>query len=128
MAMKPLVLLALLPLTSLAQMSSAERAMILNQEMDFLMQAAPKAETYAAPSASATPDFRQRRNGIAPSQMPGVERAEDRYFSDEVTFKAAAADRISDDQENENDMRAYDEQAEEDGFSMDGTLRKRRSN
>ena len=123
MAIRPWSILVLLPLSALAQTTAAEQAVILNEEMAFLMDSAPKARVYAAPDASANPDFRQRRNGPAPTQMPGVERAEDRYFSDEVTFQAAASDRITPEEDEAN---AYDEEAAEDGYRMDGTLPKPR--
>ena len=122
MATKLLIGLVLLPVSVWAQSSSAERAAILNEEMNFLMNSARQVQVYAAPDASSTLDMRQRRNGIAPSQMPGVERTENRYFSDEVNFQAAASDRISDEPEEGSE---YDQEAAEDGFTMDGTRPKR---
>lgn len=76
-----------------AQSTPEERALILNEEMDFLLKSAPQVEVYTAPSNAVAPT---RRSGQAPSQMPeGVESAEDNYFSDEVRFQAAAADTIT---------------------------------
>lgn len=118
MAMRPWPLLLLLPLSTLAE-TSAEQALILNEEMAYLMQMAPKAQVFAAPDAG--PSGRPRRSGQAPSQMDGVDRSEERIFSDEVSFQAAASDTITPEQDESRD---YDEEAAED-YRVDGTAPRR---
>lgn len=119
MAMRSFLAFLLFPLSVWAQSSTAERALILNEEMDYLLKAAPKVQVWSEPEANAAPDFRRRRNGVAPSQMPGVENTEERYFSDEVTLKAAASDRINEEPEEGSE---YDEEARDDGYRVDGTV------
>jgi hypothetical protein len=87
------MILLLLSFPLWAQSTPEERALILNEEMDFLLKSAPQVRVYAAPSNAAAP---ARGSGLSPSQMPaGVESLEDNYFSDEVRFQAAAADTIN---------------------------------
>ncbi len=109
MAMIPL--LALLVAPAFAAMTPEERALILNEEMDFLLKAAPQARVWSRPDniPSTTP-----RSGPAPSQVPGVENLEDRFFSDEVSFQAAAS----------TDPAAQEEDAQERPAAkrVDGTL------
>jgi hypothetical protein len=95
-----------------------ERALLLNQEMDFLLKAAPQVRVHGAPTAKAT----AISSGLAPSQMPvGIESsAEDNYFTDQVRFQAAASDKITGDQD-----APLPEDDEALGFPIDGKAPKR---
>lgn len=121
MAIMALLSFLLFPLSLLAQ-SNAEQAIMLNEEMNQLMKSATDVKVWAAPGTSSRSGI--QRNGVAPSQMKGVENLEDRYFSDDVTFQAAASDRI-----NEEDPYA-DSELEEDkplsDYRLDGTAPKKR--
>lgn len=123
--MRRLLVLSIIvfPTVLMAQTSASEQALILNDEMNYLLNSATSARVYSAPDTTAAPDNRLRRNGPAPSQMPGVERLEDRYFSDEVSVQAAASDRITPEAQESS---AYDEEAREDGYRVDGTMPKKR--
>jgi len=101
--------------SSLLASSQEERAIELNEEMDFLMSVAAKPRVWS--HGSLPP--RSRRSGPAPSQMEGVEDIEERYFSDEVNFRAARAQSTKVEEEKEPTF-----QDVEDSYRVDGTVPK----
>lgn len=102
MATKLWPTLMLVPALAYA-LTAEERALQLNEEMDWMLKAAPKAQVYGSPEFAGQ-TRRGARNGLAPTQMQGVENVEDRFFSDEVRFQAAASDRINETQAIEDDF------------------------
>ena len=92
-----------------------ERALQLNEEMDFLMSVAAKPKVWS--SGNLPP--RAKRSGPAPSQMEGIENVEDRYFTDEVNFKAAQA---VEPKQVEDKEPTFEEA--EDSYRVDGTVPK----
>ena len=122
MATKRFIGLAMLSLRVFAD-TSAENAMILNEEMEYLLKVADQAQVYAEPGAGPSRALNDRSNGIAPTQMRDIERAEDRYFSDEVSFQAAASEQTSPTE----DTDFVDEDSGDDDFRMDGRPPKRRA-
>ncbi|MFP5458251.1 MAG: hypothetical protein ACLGG7_05910 [Bacteriovoracia bacterium] len=82
------LILLLLSIGALAD-TAEERALELNQEMEFLMSVAAKPRVWGKGSLPA----RDKRSGPAPTQMKGIENLEERYFSDEVSLQAAQAQR-----------------------------------
>lgn len=86
MAIVPLILILVSPAV-LAQ-SREERALQLNEEMEFLMGNAAKPHIWRDGSLPA----RSLRSGPAPSQLEGIENLEDRFFRDEVSFQAARSE------------------------------------
>ena len=84
--MKILTLIALgIISTQLFAYESDEIAYLLNQEMENLIKAAPKAKVWASGSLPSL----DQRSGPSPTQMEGIENLEQRFFSDEVSFQAA---------------------------------------
>ncbi len=99
MAILPILLLLVAP-QALAQ-SQTERALQLNEEMEFLLGSAGKPRIWR----DGTLPPRAQRSGPAPSQMEGVDNLEKRFFSDEVSFQAARAERSND--ESSSDEQDY---------------------
>lgn len=90
------LILLLLSFGALAD-TAEERALMLNQEMDFLMSVAAKPRVWGKGSLPA----QDKRSGPAPTQMKGIENLEERYFSDEVSLQAAQAQRDASPEEDE---------------------------
>lgn len=122
MAMIALLAFILFPTHALA-MSEAEEAIMLNEEMAQLMKSSTKVKIWAAPGSSARSQLDGPRNGLAPSQMKGVDDIEDRYFKDEVSFQAAASDRINEDLYEDSSL---NEEEPTSDYRMDGTVPKKR--
>ena len=90
MAIWPLVFM--LSSSTLLAQSREERALRLNEEMEFLLGVASKPHIWRS---SELPS-RLERSGPAPTQMEGVENLEQRFFRDEVNFQAARAEAVDD--------------------------------
>jgi|GEM_PF-6704363 len=100
MAIRWLFIMLIIP-TVLAS-TTQERALQLNEEMEFLMSVANKPRIWGEGSLPS----RSERSGPAPTQMEGIENLEDRFFQDEVKFQAAQAlDTTEDAEEESNDYR-----------------------
>lgn len=105
-------------LVALAVMDTTmdERALILNNEMEFLMESAshPRGGQASQETVLSGP-----ATGLTPGQMQGVENLEERYFSDEVAVKASAVQ--PDDEEDEPE-----DTTDNRGLRVDGTVPRRR--
>jgi hypothetical protein len=86
--MKRLTVIALVLLSSYLEASTREeRAFLLNQEMEALLQAAAKPKIWRDGSLPPV----DQRSGPSPSQIPQMENLEERFFSDNVRFQSARA-------------------------------------
>jgi hypothetical protein len=110
------VIFLLLLSTPLLADSPEERALQLNEEMEYLMGVAAKPKVWS--SGNLPP--RSRRSGPAPSQMEGIENIEDRFFTDEVNLKAAKAAETTD-----REVESTDLDEEEADYRVDGSVPKK---
>lgn len=85
MAIRWLLILLIIPAVHAS--TKEERALQLNEEMEFMMSVANKPVIWADGSLPPTSE----RSGPAPTQMEGIENLENRFFQDEVKFQAAQA-------------------------------------
>ena len=99
MAIRWLFILVIIP--TVFASTKEERALQLNEEMEFLMGAAGKPVIWADGSLPAPSE----RSGPAPTQMEGIENLENRFFQDEVKFQAAQALDTSENAEETKDYR-----------------------
>jgi hypothetical protein len=84
--MKQIILCALWVIsTKIYAMTAQERAIILNQELEFLMQEAPKPQIWARGNLPSM----ENRSGPTESMLPGVEDIEKRFFKDQVRMQSA---------------------------------------
>lgn len=114
-------ILLVLALPALAD-TTEERALELNQELEFMMGVAAKPRVWG--KGSLPP--RDKRSGPAPTQMPkGIENLEERYFSDEVSFQAAQAERTDAELEASVDEPLAAESERVDGMPPKALRRKR---
>lgn len=107
MAIRWLLILLILP--TVFASTKEERALQLNEEMEFLLGAASKPVIWADGSLPAASE----RSGPAPTQMEGIENLENRFFQDEVKFQAAQA--LETPEETDSETKDY---------RVDGTLPK----
>ena len=101
MAIRCLLIMLIIP-TVLAS-TTQERALQLNEEMEFLMSVANKPRIWGEGSLP----NRSERSGPAPTQMEGIENLEDRFFQDEVKFQAAQALDTTEDESEDETVRDY---------------------
>ena len=110
MAIRWLLILLIIPTVSAS--TKEERALQLNEEMEFLLGDAGKPVIWSDGSLPAASE----RSGPAPTQMEGVENLENRFFQDEVKFQAAQALGPAVDEDAAEDERA--------DYRVDGTVPK----
>ncbi len=108
MAIRWLLIMSIIP-TVLAS-TTHERALQLNEEMEYLMSVANKPRIWGEGSLP----NRSERSGPAPTQMEGIENLENRFFQDEVKFQAAQALEPAVDEESSEDEAA--------DYRVDGTV------
>ncbi|MBY0515853.1 MAG: hypothetical protein K2P81_03015 [Bacteriovoracaceae bacterium] len=99
--------------TSVMAASSEERALQLNEEMDYLMSVAKKPKVWS--QGNLPP--RAERSGPREIEIPGIENLENKYFTDDVSFQAAKSE----------ELKQYDEPTEEEAkksYRVDGTVPK----
>jgi hypothetical protein len=120
MAMWPVILSVFLSGAALAD-STEERAMELNEELEFMMSAAPKPRVWSKGSLPPV----DKRSGPAPSQVPGVENLEERFFSDEVNYQAARAVAPQENTDEELESAEFESTERIDGSAPRGLKRKR---